>query len=225
MLSEVPKDGSAARDIMVPEWAGMSYDAQYDDIFSKPLNLRKVRPRAAHRCLRGCALGAGCSASRSPLWHPCRATSLPVGLQQCQPASCTLVALLTRRQASSQPTLPVIGPSCFPRRTQTCLLRAVRVPHVLTCAKQLNWCRGSQCLQATPKPDPDAQGTVPGAKRIPFSDVYAKPRSKLFFGREYTAKVGLGAGPSNSLARLHRRCGGMPARDVSADNQLSSRTL
>ncbi|KAL4442947.1 hypothetical protein ABPG77_008438 [Micractinium sp. CCAP 211/92] len=82
VLSEVPKDGSAARDIMVPEWAGMSYDAQYDDIFSKPLNLRK----------------------------------------------------------------------------------------------------------ATPKPDPDAQGTVPGAKRIPFSDVYAKPRSKLFFGREYTAK-------------------------------------
>lgn len=69
-------------------------------------------------------------------------------------------------------------------------------------------------MQATPKPDPDAQGTVPGAKRIPFSDVYAKPRSKLFFGREYTAKVGLGRGPSNRLACLHRRSGGMPARDV-----------
>lgn len=47
-------------------------------------------------------------------------------------------------------------------------------------------------LQATPKPDPEAQGQVAGAKRIPFSDVYAKPRSKLFFDREYTAKVGRG---------------------------------
>lgn len=56
VLSEVPKDGSAARDIMVPEWAGMSYDAQYDDLFSKPLNLRKVgaRPLPPPACCRNC---------------------------------------------------------------------------------------------------------------------------------------------------------------------------
>lgn len=44
-MTEVPEDGSAVRDIMVPDWAGMSYDAQYDDIFSKPLNLKKVTPK------------------------------------------------------------------------------------------------------------------------------------------------------------------------------------
>lgn len=31
---------------------------------------------------------------------------------------------------------------------------------------------------------------APGAKPIPFSDVYGKPRTKLFFNREFTAKVG-----------------------------------
>jgi stearoyl-CoA desaturase (delta-9 desaturase) len=72
----------ATGEITVPEWAGMSYDAQYDDIFSKPLNLRKV----------------------------------------------------------------------------------------------------------TPKPDPEAQAQVPGARPVPFSDVYAKPKSRLFFNREFTAK-------------------------------------
>lgn len=33
---------------------------------------------------------------------------------------------------------------------------------------------------------------VPGAKKVLFSDVYAKPRTKLFFDREFTAKVGVG---------------------------------
>lgn len=104
MLSEVPKDGSAARDIMVPEWAGMSYDAQYDDIFSKPLNLRKVRPRASHRSPCGCALEQAALPVASLCGILARATSLPVGLQQCQPVSCASVARLSRRQASSQPS-------------------------------------------------------------------------------------------------------------------------
>lgn len=82
VLTTAPSDGTAVGEIMVPEWANMSYDAQYDDIFSKPLNLKKV----------------------------------------------------------------------------------------------------------TPKPDPKAQAKAPGARPIPFSDVYGKPRTKLFFNREYTAK-------------------------------------
>lgn len=41
----------------------------------------------------------------------------------------------------------------------------------------------------TPKPDPVAQAAVEGATKVPFSDVYAKPRTKLFFDREFTAKV------------------------------------
>lgn len=76
-----PKDGTTG-EIVVPEWAGMSYDAQYDDIFSKPLNLRKI----------------------------------------------------------------------------------------------------------TPKPDPEAQAQVDGARKVPFSSVFSKPRSRLFFNREFTAK-------------------------------------
>lgn len=45
IMTEQPNDGSAVSQIMVPEWAGMSYDAQYDDIFSKPLNLKRVTPK------------------------------------------------------------------------------------------------------------------------------------------------------------------------------------
>lgn len=45
VLTTAPSDGSAVGEIMVPEWANMSYDAQYDDIFSKPLNLKKVTPK------------------------------------------------------------------------------------------------------------------------------------------------------------------------------------
>ena len=74
--------------VQVPEWAGMSYDAQYDDLFSQPLNVRKV----------------------------------------------------------------------------------------------------------TPKPDPEAQAQVPGAKKVPFSSVFAKPRTKLFFNREFTTKDKMYAG-------------------------------
>lgn len=29
---------------------------------------------------------------------------------------------------------------------------------------------------------------MPGARPVPFSDVYSKPKSRLFFGREFTAK-------------------------------------
>lgn len=45
VLTTAPSDGTAVGEIMVPEWANMSYDAQYDDIFSKPLNLKKVTPK------------------------------------------------------------------------------------------------------------------------------------------------------------------------------------
>lgn len=31
--------------VNVPGWAGMSYDAQHDDIFSKPLNLKRITPK------------------------------------------------------------------------------------------------------------------------------------------------------------------------------------
>lgn len=33
-----------------------------------------------------------------------------------------------------------------------------------------------QVKQALPKPDPAAQAAAPGAKRIPFSEVYATPK-------------------------------------------------
>ena len=39
-----------------------------------------------------------------------------------------------------------------------------------------------------PPPPPTLGPQVPGAKKVPFSDVYAKPKSKLFFNREFTAK-------------------------------------
>ena len=48
-LEMAPTADSSSQDgadsVAVPEWAGMSYDAQYDDIFSKPLNLRRVTPK------------------------------------------------------------------------------------------------------------------------------------------------------------------------------------
>ena len=34
-----------------------------------------------------------------------------------------------------------------------------------------------------PPPPPTLGPQVPGAKKVPFSDVYAKPKSKLFFNR------------------------------------------
>lgn len=79
VMTEAPKDGSAVDNIMLPEWAGMSYDKQYDDIFSKPLNVRKVTPKpdpvaqaqvgagtaAGHGAL-GALLGAGAAEGREP---------------------------------------------------------------------------------------------------------------------------------------------------------------
>lgn len=78
VLTEVPKDGSAVRDIMVPEWAGMSYDAQYDDIFSKPLNLRKVRPRGR---LPRCFIGRR-GLSRRTVWPADAAESTAIAAAQ-----------------------------------------------------------------------------------------------------------------------------------------------
>jgi stearoyl-CoA desaturase (delta-9 desaturase) len=41
--------------------------------------------------------------------------------------------------------------------------------------------------QVLTKPDPAAQAAVPGAKRIPFSEVYATPKTRSFLGRTYDA--------------------------------------
>lgn len=61
VLTTAPSDGSAVGEIMVPEWANMSYDAQYDDIFSKPLNLKKVTPKPDPKAQAQVGAGAGCS--------------------------------------------------------------------------------------------------------------------------------------------------------------------
>jgi stearoyl-CoA desaturase (Delta-9 desaturase) len=39
-----------------------------------------------------------------------------------------------------------------------------------------------------PKPVKDAQADVDGAKQVPFSDVYGRPKRRLFFGREWDSK-------------------------------------